>query len=227
MQEKAICSFKIELEQKKVQLLPAGNFRAKDGRPYVVDSWKLDYLTALKIIDKVRSFKDDLVIDYEHQTLETSKNGQPAPAAGWFKNLEWIDGKGLFATDVIWTSKAKQLIKNNEYRYISPVISYDKLTGHITSIQMAALTNYAAIDGMNNTALLSANPALENQIHQLSEIELNMCEQMGLKLEDYIAANTVPVPLKYQFPTLSEFELDMCEKMGIKPEDYIATNLEN
>ena len=33
------------------------------------------------------SDKLDLVIDYEHQTLFADKNGAPAPAAGWIKQL--------------------------------------------------------------------------------------------------------------------------------------------
>lgn len=57
----------------------------------------------------------DTVCDYEHQTL----TGQTAPASGWIKSLSIEDGK-LFAY-VEWTDKAKEMIQNKEYKYVSPV----------------------------------------------------------------------------------------------------------
>jgi phage I-like protein len=65
------------------------------------------------------------VIDYEHQTLRSAKNGLPAPASGWFKKLEWREGVGLFAVDVEWTDAAAAAIDAGEYRFISPVFLYD------------------------------------------------------------------------------------------------------
>lgn len=214
--EKAICSFKVEAGQSRVQLLPATNFRAKDGRPLEVDSWKINRQIALSIINKANALKDDMVIDYEHQTMESAKNGYPAPAAGWFKQLEWIDGEGLFALGVQWTAQAKQLIRNAEYRYISPVLDYNKITGEVTNIAMAALVNFAAIDGMNKMIPLKNKPL------GLSEIELELCKKMSLKQEDYIAANTPKTKPKYS--GISEVDLNMCLKMGLEPEDWIAAN---
>lgn len=100
----------------------------------------------------------DLVIDYEHQTLNAEKNGQPAPAAGWFKgsSVEWREGSGLFATNVEWTDAAKALITAKEYRYLSPVIAYDKTSGEVLAILMVALTNYPAIDGLGDLAAVAA-----------------------------------------------------------------------
>src|SRR5258708_27555760 len=80
---------------KEIQLLPAGEFRAIDGRPAEVQAWKLDRATAERLIAEFNAKKNDLVIDYEHQTLHAEDNGKPAPAAGWIKALEWREGKGL------------------------------------------------------------------------------------------------------------------------------------
>lgn len=57
----------------------------------------------------------DTVCDYEHQTL----TGQTAPASGWIKSLS-IEDEKLFA-HVDWTDKAKEMIKDKEYKYVSPV----------------------------------------------------------------------------------------------------------
>ena len=66
----------------RIQLLPAGSFRATDGRPLDVASWFMDAAQAEIIIQRMKSTPVDLVIDYDHQTLQKEQNGQPAPAAG-------------------------------------------------------------------------------------------------------------------------------------------------
>ncbi|WP_438805125.1 phage protease [Sodalis sp. (in: enterobacteria)] len=53
-------------------------------------------------------------------------NGQPAPAAGWYSQLEWVEGLGLFAVDVEWTERARTLIAAGEYRFVSPLFQYDR-----------------------------------------------------------------------------------------------------
>lgn len=144
----AACTFEVQAGGREIQLLPAGLFRAKDGRPRDVPAWRMDAAIAARLIERVAARANPLVIDYEHQTLAAEQNGQPAPAAGWFKRLEWREGQGLFAVDVEWTEKAAQMIAAKEYRFISPVLSYDKRTGEVLDLHMAALTNYPGIDGM-------------------------------------------------------------------------------
>jgi phage I-like protein len=63
----------------EVQLLPAGEFRAIDGRPGKDRSWKLDQATAAKLIELFNSRANDLAIDYEHQTFRAEQNGSPRP----------------------------------------------------------------------------------------------------------------------------------------------------
>ena len=67
------------------QLLPDGEFNAIDGRPHDVPSgkWKMNAEIAARLIQRAQLRANDLVIDYEHQTLKTEENGKPAPAAGW------------------------------------------------------------------------------------------------------------------------------------------------
>lgn len=137
---------------KTIRLIPAGLFRTNDGRPAGLAGWMLTASNAGAIIQAAAAQANDLVIDYEHQSMQASKNGQLAPAAGWFKRLEWRDGEGLFAVDVRWTARASEMIVAREYRYISPVFSFDPKTGEVTRLFSAALTNTPALDGLTDIA---------------------------------------------------------------------------
>lgn len=142
----------------EVRLVPAGNFKAKDGRPHgIANGWFLNQTLAEAVIARAKARADRSVIDYEHQTLNSETNGQPAPASGWFDpaKLQWRDD-GLWATDVEWTAAARAAIEADEYRYLSPVLIYHPKTGEVLDVIMAALTNYAAIDGLDGLAVRAA-----------------------------------------------------------------------
>ncbi len=136
----------------EIKLTPAGRFKAKDGRPQNLPGWLMTDRSAASVIAAASAQQDQLLIDYEHQTLYSRENGQPSPAAAWFKNLEWRPDDGLYATGVEWTAAAKASIEAKEYRYISPVLAYNKQTGEVTAVLMAALVNYPAIDGLTDLA---------------------------------------------------------------------------
>ncbi|KUJ73924.1 hypothetical protein AVO42_00440 [Thiomicrospira sp. XS5] len=148
-----------------IQLTPAGYFRAGDGRPAdAPQGWYIDHNIAIQLIADVALSQNDLVIDYEHQTLHKERNGQPAPAAGWFKRLEWRatgDNPGLWAVGVKWTDPAKAAILSGQYRYLSPVFTYQPQTGHITAVKMAAITNSPGLDGLQALADLSLDHYLQ------------------------------------------------------------------
>lgn len=156
----AACTFELQALGVAIQLFPAGAFKARDGRPKDVQAghWYIDAQIAAKLVAKLATRGTDLVIDYEHQTLNSETNGQPAPAAGWFQGvaLEWRDGLGLYATQVDWTEKAAGFIAAKEYRYLSPVFSYDTQTGEVLDLIHVALTNYPALDGMASLPALAA-----------------------------------------------------------------------
>jgi phage I-like protein len=139
----------------EIQLTPSGTFKAKDGRPHGLDGWQVNAQNSKNVTSLANNQTDKFVIDYEHQTLYAKQNGQPAPAAGWFGSVEYREGLGLFATNVEWTGKAALAIQNKEYRYISPVISYDNKTGNVQKIHMAALVNNPALDGMKDLTALA------------------------------------------------------------------------
>lgn len=139
----------------RIQLFPMGEFSARDGRPGTlkgvkVNAWKLDAALAAAVIARWQQRETPLVVDYEHQTMNAVENGKPAPAAGWIESLE-VEPDGLYAT-VKWTEAARAFIKADEYRYISPVFTFDPKTGAVLELKSAALTNYPALDGLDAVA---------------------------------------------------------------------------
>jgi len=117
-----------------IHLLPLGKLELADSRaPINVDQEALN-----NIIAAWRQRGNDLVIDYEHQTL----SGGEAPAAGWIKELQ-ARFDGLWAR-VEWTDKAAAYIGNREYRYFSPVLPLDS-ERRPTALLQAGLTNFPAL----------------------------------------------------------------------------------
>ncbi|MFQ2264023.1 phage protease [Aeromonas dhakensis] len=143
------------------QLLPVGPFKARDGRPFDVvgGHWQLDGQIAAALIARANALGQDILIDYDHQTLKTDQNGQPAPAAGWYNGdeIEWREGLGLFIKPR-WTERAAALVAAKEYRFLSAVFPYDA-QGRPLELRMTAITNDPGVVGMQALAALSALPA--------------------------------------------------------------------
>ena len=125
-----------------VQLLPLGHFRARDGRPAAdypgLTGWQCDESIAQALIARFSAEGMPLLLDYEHQTMLAEENGQPAPASGWGRNLQLL-GDGLYA-EVEWTERAKAMIRAGEYKFISPVFTFNEKTGVVLKLLHAALT---------------------------------------------------------------------------------------
>jgi len=142
----------------RVQLLPAGEFAARDGRPGPGKKWRLTDSGGAALAARANAIaqRTPISIDYEHQTLLAVTNGRPAPAAGWITSLSWTTGVGLFGA-VQWTAAAARQIDAGEYRYISPVITFDG-QGNVTELVNAALTNFPALIGMAPAVAALAAP---------------------------------------------------------------------
>lgn len=180
-QRLAILSFQIDAAVKAVRLLPAGQFRSGDGsgRPNDVPAWYIDSGLAAQLIARANTRSDRKVIDYEHQTLKAAENGHPAPAAGWISALEWrapaeSEPGGLYMIPE-WTGKAAAMIAANEYRYISPVFTYDD-QGRVLDLLHAGLTNFAGLDGLTDLAALSAHFNLSTKEESMKKL----LEALGL-----------------------------------------------
>lgn len=148
-------SNKIEPAQKsRFRIIPAGTFSASDGRQGR-RQWHLSEQAAQGIIAAFAARTSDVVIDYEHAMLKSAETGAQAPAAGWFKSLAWC-ADGLYVTDARWTEKARQMIDQGEYRYISPVFNFSP-DGSVTALVNVALVNYPGLDGLTDLAQLSGS----------------------------------------------------------------------
>ncbi|WP_330146949.1 phage protease [Shewanella oncorhynchi] len=161
-----------------IQALPDGHFNAVDGRPEDVPGgrWLMDEVAFAALKANTPHQAGDLVIDYEHQTLNKEQNGQPAPASGWFNidDVQYRQGVGLFIKPR-FTDNAIAHLNAKEYRYFSLVFGYDKATGRPQFIHSAALTNRPGVDGMLPLAQLSALA-----LTQLSANESNPTQPEGL-----------------------------------------------
>ncbi len=97
----------------------------------------------------IKAFHDqgiNLVVDYEHQTCG-GKYASPtgiAPAAGWIKGMHYEKGRGLVA-NIHWTTPASELLRLQEYRYLSPSAAVDPKTRRAIGLHSVGLTNRPAI----------------------------------------------------------------------------------
>lgn len=173
------------------QLLPVGPFKARDGRPFDVPGghWQLDKSIATTLINRAKALGQDILIDYDHQTLHIEKTGKEAPAAGWFNGdeIEWREGLGLFIKPR-WTDRAAAMVAAKEYRFLSAVFPYDA-QGRPLELRMAAITNDPGVVGMQALAALSALPAsqpgqLANPSKETSMNELlkKLLAKLGIEL---------------------------------------------
>lgn len=133
----------------RAQVLPFGEFKARDGRPGPGKTWSLTNAQGAALAAQINAVAKltPIVVDYDHQTIHAITTGAKAPASGWITQVEWLNGQGLFA-QVDWTANAKALIAADEYRFFSPVIQHDEATGQVTGVLMGALVNYPALLGM-------------------------------------------------------------------------------
>ena len=145
-------------EASSIHLLRFGQTETTKGEGYVFDKESADIL-----INNFQKTGNDIVIDYEHQTLE----GREAPAAGWIKELFRGDD-GLYGS-VEWTERGLNYIKGKEYRYLSPVLYIKE--GKPFYLQSVALTNLPAtidakplINKMESLDILEDNKTMPKEI---------------------------------------------------------------
>jgi phage I-like protein len=139
-------------------LIPAGTFDAPTGAMLGTGPWTLTDAAGAVLSEKLRATGRDLPIDFEHQTLLSRSNGQPAPASGWVQaqDIAWRPGVGVVATAVKWTESAAKWIAEGAYRFLSPVFRYDE-NGNVTDLLHVALTNTPALPNLPEVSLAAAS----------------------------------------------------------------------
>jgi phage I-like protein len=134
------------------QVLPEGRIDVHGDEPAY-----LDEEAAGKIIAAYKARGNDMVIDYEHQSLADVQS----PAAGWIKDFVWRGADGLWAV-VEWTAKAAEYLKGREYRYFSPVMYVRASDRKVAQLVNVALTNNPAINNLR-PIVAKFTEGLENQ----------------------------------------------------------------
>lgn len=181
----AACLIALDKASDRIQLFPAGEFTAPMGALMGKGPWRLTDSSARQLMTIVAQRTNDILIDYEHQSLSANQTGNPAPAAGWIKpgSLIW-DDSGLYAQAPDWKDKAAAMIAADEYRYLSPVFTYDPKTGDVLNIISVALTNTPAIDGMAAVSLAAAIAGLSviKEIPMNEELMERLCYLLNLPL---------------------------------------------
>jgi phage I-like protein len=124
----------------EIQVIPFGSHTTSKG------DFVSDAQSQALVIAEYEVRQNDMVIDYEHQTLLDVQ----APAAGWVKGRIGLEDRGEAGiwAKVDWTDKAREYIANREYRYVSPVFSVRKSDNRVVALLNVALTNQPNIDGM-------------------------------------------------------------------------------
>ncbi len=121
-----------------IEILPLGSFSGSDGRgPFFADGEEIIAET------EAHGLARGLPIDYDHGTYVRDDSR----AAGWIRALK-IAGKKLLAR-VEWTAQGAAAIKAKEYRFVSPVFTFDpvgpdskeKESGRVQFLRGAGLTN--------------------------------------------------------------------------------------
>ena len=138
-----------------VHLIPAGEFKGADGRgPFRVADPQA--LIAASLRPDAQGAPARLVVDEAHGTDHGLRTGMPAPARGWIVEMQ-SRADGIWGR-VEWTPGGKRVLRNREYRGISPVVQHDAKTGLVSHIHRAALTN---APNLPLTSLHSKDPGMD------------------------------------------------------------------
>ncbi|WP_027275862.1 phage protease, partial [Leminorella grimontii] len=160
------------------QLLPAGEFRARDGRPTDVERgcWYIDADVAARFIASTVDIGQPVLCDYNHATLReqdptiappSEETQWRAEAAGWLTDpatqMQWREGLGLFVRPT-WTDDASAAIDAKKWAFLSAVFPYDTVTGEPLFLRMFALTNDPGLTGMQSLAALAAASLIDSPL---------------------------------------------------------------
>lgn len=125
-----------------IHLLPAtqGRIETRDQRgPYLLED-------AQAMIAASFAEDDALLIDVNHATDVAAPRGSDAPAVGWIKAME-ARADGIWGR-VEWNSSGERMLREREYRGVSPVILHDA-EKRIFAITRASLVNKPNLRGLS------------------------------------------------------------------------------
>jgi phage I-like protein len=193
-----------------VQLIPAGAVIGRDGR-----SWNNSQPE--EIVASFVVLARDLPIDIEHATELKGPRGNPAPAVGWIQELTVRNGEIWGRAE--WNEQGKSLVGERAYRYLSPVIVYDRASGRIVGVTSVGLTNQPNLklpalnqsqsnegaDGPEESIMLKALLAALALPETATEAEA-LAKITGLKSDLATAANRAENPSLEKFVPRADYD---------------------
>jgi len=203
-----------------IQLFPAGpEIVARDGR-----KWRLDYPD--RVIAAFAAHRADLPVDINHSTELKVPKGEPAPAAGWIKQVALRDG--ALCARVDWTVLGREGLSAKTYRYLSPAFLFDK-DGQIVSLRSAALVTSPALVMPALATRQNSDPNPETPM----KYTLALCAALGLPTtlvgtemtEAHLleAINAAKTPALAAFAPRADLDLALASKVAA--EQALATHL--
>lgn len=160
------------------ELIPAPN---AEGRVQGVDGrwWRMPDAKAV-----ASRFKLALPVDVNHASELSAPKGGQSPAYGWIEALEVRDGAVWGRVE--WTPAGRNAVDAREYRYLSPVFTFDPKTRAIQRLTSVALVNEPnfplALNRAGDSAPQQETPAVDEAIAKA----LNLAEKASV--EDAITA---------------------------------------
>jgi len=178
-----------------------------------------DEVAAAMCMDFWKTKRVDLSMDWEHQAL--AEPPIEAPASAWW-DPEIRNGE-LWATNVRWTTRAAEQIRNKEYRYFSPAFTFDPETRRPDRIINAALTNIPAMDAL--VPLVAATATAADQAKETKDMEelaalkaklSSMETEMSALRAQLSAKDTENADLKAKLSAFSDDEKEECRVAGLR-----------
>lgn len=171
-------------------LIPFGEVQVE--RPLAGGDFVFTREHARAAVEWFESIGRSLAIDYEHQSFahhNTRADGL-RPAAGWIGALQ-IRDDGLWAANVTWTDRARDLLASGEYRYFSPVLFWaDEDCTRLAALGPVALTNDPAMRGVQPLAASQpdARAEIESLRRELAQRDADAFVERGMRLGKIVEA---------------------------------------
>ncbi len=175
----------------RMHIMHEGEWKGHPSGPLEITR---EYLQSLVAMFDAQA--NPMPVDYDHSAPKTGDTR----AAGWIHALAIEDDENgvphLWATDVRWTPKATQAIRDKEYLFNSPWWDEkpkDRVTGKRTGPRMfnVALTNLPFFDGqqpLTCSEITAAEPAPNDEAKPMEEFLAAVAKSAGSTPEAVMAA---------------------------------------
>lgn len=177
-----------------VEVVRTGRYKSSGNTSefYIISEKNID-----EIVEYANNAKQPFTIDYNHATFSNVPvTPEQTVAAGYHHNWGWekrANSDGSFSAMAVknteWTQKAKQFIKNGEYRFISSVLMFDGAENenrYGAKILGSSLVPIPNIKGMDAVVLNKAKALVKElalQLNEAQEFELNFNNSILINMQ--------------------------------------------